>query len=168
MTLSESTNNKSSHKARRVILVLAFVVFCALPTAPEVLGQRTPRATDPTPPTTPPPRRIIKTKPRDTTTASATPSSVESYKFVDLGDSFREKGKWNAAEAAYNEATNVWRANGEALLKLGYVYLDEKNPDIAKKIASARAVQVKLRSVDSSLAATLLADINAFQNQVAH
>ncbi len=168
MILSGSTTNQPPQKARRVLLLLAFVVFCALAAAPEAFGQPTPSDTGRATTTTPPTRRVIKTPRRDPTIASTTPASVESNKFVDLGDSFREKGKWNAAEAAYTEATNVWRANGEALLKLGYVYLDEKNPDIAKKIERARAVQVKLRSVDSSLAATLLADINAFQNQVAH
>ena len=85
-----------------------------------------------------------------------------------LGDSFRDKQQWNAAEAAYKEAVTVWSGNGEALLELGYLYLDEKNPDTAKKLESARAVHSKLKSVDSSLAATLLEVINKFQKDWIH
>lgn len=168
MILSGSTTNQPSHKARRVLLLLAFVVFCAFAAAPEAVAQPTPSDTGRAPTTTPPPRRVIKAPRRDTTDASKAPSSVESYNFVDLGNRFRDKGRWNAAEAAYKEAHRIWASNGEALLRLGYVYLDEKNPDFAEKIEKARAVQVKLRSVDSSLAATLLADINAFQKEIAH
>jgi hypothetical protein len=170
MFRSDSTNNRSSHKARRVLLLLAFVVCYALSAAPEVAGQPTPsdtgRAGTKSPPRTPvrrprPPRR-------DLSTVAKTPASVESYQFVDLGERFREKELWNAAEAAYKEAVNVWSGNGEALLLLGYLYLDERDLTAAKKLENARAAHNKLRSVDSSMAALLLADINRFQAQVAH
>jgi hypothetical protein len=166
MTLSGGTTNPSSHKARRGLLLLAFIVFCALSTAPEVIAQ-TPSGTGRATTTPPPPKRTVKIR-RDPTVATKTPSSVESDKFMLLGNGFREKQMWNAAEAAYKEATKVWSGNGEAYLLLGYLYLDEKNPELSKKVENARAVLGKLRSVNSSHAASLAEAINAFQNEIAH
>jgi hypothetical protein len=165
---ADSMAIQSSHKTRRVILLLAFAVFCTLSVVPEAVGQVAPIATR-TPENTPPRRNSRPRPPRkDPGTVSKTPASEASYNFVTLGDRFRDLKKWNAAEAAYKEAVLVWSGNGDALLALGYIYLDEKNPDAAKKLENARGVHSKLRSVDSSLAATLLDEINRFQTQVAH
>ncbi len=91
-----------------------------------------------------------------------TPASVESDKFLDLGDSFREQKKWKAAEAAYKEAVNVWSGNADALLELGFLYLDRN------KIDEAQQTYGKLRSVNASYASDLLAEINRLKNAIAH
>lgn len=105
---------------------------------------------------------------RDPTVATKAPSSVDSDKFIELGNGFRDKQMWNAAEAAYKEATKVWSRNGEAYLLLGYLYLDEKNPDLSKKVENARRVLGELRSINSAHAASLSDAISAFQNEIAH
>jgi tetratricopeptide (TPR) repeat protein len=88
---------------------------------------------------------------------SKIPAATESYRFQDLGDSFRKEGKWNAAEAAYKESINVWSGNGDALLELGFLYIDRN------RLPEAQGVYGKLRSINSSLAAELLADINRYK-----
>ncbi len=35
-------------------------------------------------------------------------SPEDSYNFLLLGDRFYEKGRWNAAEAAYKESVRIW------------------------------------------------------------
>ncbi len=161
------TSNDSSNKAPGVLHLLALAVLFAFSVAPEAVGQVAPKATIKTE-TNPTPRRSSRPRQPRPTTALKTPASVESENFLLLGERFREKEMWNAAEAAYKEAQRSWPGNGEALLELGYLYLDEKNPDLNKKLENARSAYNKLRSVDSSRAATLLADINRFQAQVAH
>lgn len=102
-------------------------------------------------------------KPRITTPVSAkTPVSVESNNFLLLGDRFRDQEKWNAAAAAYKEAVNVWSGNSDALLELGYLYLDRNRIDEAQQTYS------KLRSVNASYASDLLAEINKYKNTLAH
>ncbi len=152
---------------RTLIGLAAFAFFLAV--APAAFGQPTPRATDRVNETKPSQPRPGRTRPRpQPNPVAATPASVDSQLFVDLGDSFRDKEKWNAAEAAYKEASKVWANNGDALLALGYLYLDEKNSDLKEKLENARAVHSKLRQVDSSLASILLTEINKFQAQVNH
>lgn len=75
---------------------------------------------------------------------------------------FREQKKLNAAEAAYKEAVNVWSGNADALLELGYLYLDRNRIDEAQQIHG------KLRSVNASYASDLLADITKSKNALAH
>ena len=82
---------------------------------------------------------------------------TESDRFLILGDDFRKDGKWNAAEAAYNESTKVWPNNADALLELGYLYIDRN------RLPEAQRVYSKLRAVNSSSAAELLADINRYK-----
>ena len=120
-----------------------------------------------TKPTTTTPTRTVKTR-RDPTTPTKAPLSAESDKFVVLGNTFREKQMWNAAEAAYKEATRLWSNNGEAYLWLGYLYLDERNPDLANKVENAQSVLSKLRSINSAHAASLAEAIAAFRNEIAH
>jgi tetratricopeptide (TPR) repeat protein len=85
------------------------------------------------------------------------PATIESDRFLDLGNSFRKDGKWNAAEAAYEESLKVWPGNAEALLELGFLYLDRN------RLPEAQRVHSKLRGVNSSVAAELLADINRYR-----
>jgi hypothetical protein len=85
------------------------------------------------------------------------PTVTESDRFLDLGERFRSEEKWNAAEAAYKESVNVWSGNAEALRELGFLYIDRN------RLSEAQGVYSKLRSVNSSVAAELLADINRYK-----
>jgi tetratricopeptide (TPR) repeat protein len=93
---------------------------------------------------------------------SRNPASLESDNFLDLGDRFRQQKKWKAAEAAYKEAVNVWSGNADALSELGFLYLD------TSKIQEAEQTYSKLRSLNASYAADLLAEINRRKNALAH
>ena len=101
-------------------------------------------------------------RPRDgnrvrTSLTAPTPVTIESDRFLNLGESFRKEGKWNAAEAAFKESINVWPGNADALLELGFLYIDRN------RLPDAQGVHSKLRAVDSSAAAELLADINRYK-----
>lgn len=85
------------------------------------------------------------------------PATIESDRFLELGERFRKDGKWNAAEAAFKESLKVWPSNAEALLELGFLYIDRN------KLTEAQGVHSKLRAVNSSVAAELLADINRYK-----
>ena len=102
------------------------------------------------------PRRRERSRTRPPTTAT-TPASTESYNFFDLGERFRQERKWNAAEAAYKESLKVWPGNADALLELGFLYIDRN------RLTDAQGVYSKLRAVNSSFAAELLADINRYK-----
>ena len=149
-------------KLRAVTLFSVVVVFvCGMAVTTEALGQRTPTDTRSegvnkgTPPHHP--------KPHPSTPApSKTPAAVESANFLDLGNRFRDQKKWRAAEAAYKEAATVWPGNGEALLKLGILYLDRNRVDEAVQTYN------KLRSVNASSASNLLAAINSHKDSLAH
>ena len=145
---------------RALQLLLSVVVFCVC--ADGVLAQRLPKSTgrEPENKAASAPHRP---KPRPRPPASSrSPASVESYNFVDLGNTFREQKKWNAAEAAYKEAVNVWPGNADALLELGFLYLDRN------RIDDAQQTHGKLRSVNGSDASELLAEINRRKNALAH
>ena len=92
-----------------------------------------------------------------TSLTATTPVTIESDRFLDLGESFRKEGKWNAAEAAFKESINVWPGNADALRELGFLYIDRN------RLPEAQGVYSKLRAVDSSVAAELLADINRYK-----
>ena len=114
------------------------------------------KATDKRAEARPAPRR--PERPRVRRPVSSTSAvTTESDQFLKLGDRFRKEGKWNAAEAAYKESTKVWPGNAEALLELGFLYIDRN------RLPEAQGVYSKLRAVDSSFAAELLADINRYK-----
>ncbi len=142
-----------------VLLVVAFFVC-----AGGAWAQRLPKATGREPENkAASARRETRHKARQTApAASRTANSVESDKFLDLGDSFREQKKWKAAEAAYKEAVNVWPGNADALLELGFLYLDRN------KIDEAQQTHGKLRSVNAAYASELLAEIARLKNAIAH
>ncbi len=152
-------------KPRALQLLLSVVAFfvCGL-TGNEVLSQRLPKATGREPENkSAPVRREHRPKARRTApAASSSPALVESNNFFDLGGRFREQKKWKAAEAAYKEAVNVWPANADALLELGFLYLDRN------KIDEAQQTHGKLRSVNASYAFDLLAQINRHKAALAH
>jgi tetratricopeptide (TPR) repeat protein len=145
---------------RALQLLLSVVVF--LVCADGVLAQRLPKS-----PGREPENKAAsaphRPKPRPRPPASSrNPASVESDNFLDLGNTFREQKKWNAAEAAYKEAVNVWSGNADALLALGFLYLDRNRLD------DAQQTHGKLRSVNASYASDLLAEINRRKNSLAH
>lgn len=147
------------------MLLLSVVAFllCGL-TGIETPAQRLPKATGREPENkSTPARRERRNKARPTaSSASKNPASVESDNFLNLGDRFREQKKWKAAEAAYKEAVNVWPANADALLELGFLYLDRN------KIDEAQQTHGKLRPVNASYASDLLAEINRRKAALAH
>ena len=145
---------------RALQLLLFFAAFSVC--ADGVLAQRLPKATgrEPENKTAATPHRP---KPRSRPPVSSkNPASAESYNFLDLGDTFRGQKKLNAAEAAYKEAVNVWPGNADALLELGFLYLDRN------KIDEAQQTHGKLRSVNALYASDLLAEINRRKNAIAH
>ena len=145
---------------RALQLVLSVVLYFVC--ADGVLAQRLPTA-----PGRESENRAASTphrpKPRPRPPASSrTPASVESDNFLDLGNTFREQKKWNAAEAAYKEAVSVWSGNANALLELGFLYLDRN------KLEEAQQTHAKLRSVNASYASELLGEITKRRNALAH
>ena len=145
-----------------LLLVVAFLV-CGLAGTPEALAQRLPKATGKEPENKPAPSRRESRHRRQTApAASRNPASVESDNFLDLGDHFREQKKWNAAEAAYKEAVKVWPANVDALLELGFLYLDRN------RVNEAQQTYNELRSLNASYASNLLAEINRYKAALAH
>ena len=107
-------------------------------------------------------KRGTRTRPRQTSPNTVkTEASVESDKFLNLGDEFLKKDKLNAAEAAYKEAVNLWSGNGEALLELGYLYIDRKPQEVG-------AILSRLRGVNSGLAGLLQAEITKSKQQRDH
>jgi Tetratricopeptide repeat len=149
-------------KLRALQLLLSFA--CVLAGSTAILAQRLPKATGREPENkAASARREHRNKARQIApAASRTPASIESDKFLDLGDRFREQEKWKAAEAAYKEAVNVWSGNADALLELGFLYLDRN------RIDEAQQTHGKLRSVNGSYASDLLAEINKRKNALAH
>ena len=138
-------------------ITLVLVVFCTLAAFTSGSAQIARKATDKraeTKPSKGTPWRPERHRVRPSVT---TPATIESDQFLDLGDSFRKDGKWNAAEAAYKESLKVWSGNAEALLELGFLYIDRN------KLPEALGVHSKLRGVNSSVAAQLLADINRYK-----
>lgn len=140
---------------------MAFLV-CTLGGTPGVLAQRIPKTTGREPENKPAPSRHGRPKRQPVQAASKNPTSVESDNFLNLGDGFREQKKWNAAEAAYKEAIKAWSANIDALLELGFLYLDRNKLDEAQKTYN------ELRPLNASYASTLLAEINRYKTTLAH
>ncbi|HKU73284.1 MAG TPA: tetratricopeptide repeat protein [Pyrinomonadaceae bacterium] len=147
--------------SQMLLLVVASLV-CGLAGTPVAVAQRLPKATGREPENKPAPSRRENRPKRQTVAASRTPASIESGKFFDLGDRFRGQKKWKAAEAAYKEAVRVWPANVDALLELGFLYLDRNRVDEAQQTYN------QLRSLNASYASNLLAEINAYKTKLAH
>jgi len=147
----------------RAVTLLSFVAIfvCGMALTTEALGQRLPKATGREPENKA--GSSHRPKPHQPAPApSKTPAVLESGNFVDLANRFRDQKKWKAAEAAYKEAVTVWPGNGEALLKLGILYLDRNRVDEAEQTYN------KLRSVNALSASNLLAEITSHKNALAH
>lgn len=147
----------------RTLTLLFVVALCGLALATEAHGQRLPKATGREPENKPvAPRREVRHKRQPAPAASRNPAAVESDNFYDLAERFREQNKWKAAEAAYKEAINVWPGNSDALLELGFLYLDRN------RLEEAQQTYSKLRPLNASYAADLLAEINRHKTTLAH
>jgi tetratricopeptide (TPR) repeat protein len=150
-------------RASPLLLFVAAFFTCALAGTPEALAQRLPKATGREPENKPAATRPRRPKLRPTGPVGArTPAAVESDNFLKLGDRFRAQNKWKAAEAAFKEAVNVWPANADAVIELGFLYLDRNRIDEAQQQHS------KLRSLNASYASELLAEINRRKAALAH
>ena len=149
---------------RGALLISATAFFvCALTGPPAAFGQRVPKDTGRQTENKPAsPRREGRPKRQTVPAASRTSAAVQSDDFLNLGDHFREQEKWKAAEAAYKEAVAVWPGNIDALSALGFLYLDRN------KIDEAQQTYGKLRSLNASYAADLLAEINVRKAKLAH
>jgi tetratricopeptide (TPR) repeat protein len=148
-------------RSKLLLHFVVAIVVCGL-AGTETLAQRLPKATGRESENKATPRPPHRPRVRHTTTAPLNPVAMESENFLDLADRFREQKKWNAAEAAYKEAISVWPGNADALLELGFLYLDRN------KIDQAEQTHSKLRSLNASYASDLLAEINKRKNALAH
>jgi tetratricopeptide (TPR) repeat protein len=151
-------------KLRGSQLLISVAVFAVwgLAGTPEAVAQKLPKATGREPENrSAAPRRESHKRPT-TPAASKPPAAVQSDNFLELGDRFRKQNKWKAAEAAYKEAVEVWSGNVDALLALGFLYLD------TSKFDEAQQTHTRLRSVNASYAAELLAEINRRKAALAH
>lgn len=146
----------------RAAMVLRAAIFvCVMAVTTAALGQRLPKATGREPESKA--TSVHRPKPHPPAPVTTkTPASVESGNFFNLGNQFREQKKWKAAEAAYKEAVTSWPGNADALLELGFLYLDRN------KLQDAEQTYGKLRSVNASYAANLLAEINSHKASLAH
>jgi len=155
-------NSKSFFKRAGLTLLLFGLVLCCLhgarvnvqgqipPTAPKPQPQPQPSSTSNRRPRRP--VRVINTSvPRES-------SSGLSDNFVALGDQFAEKSKWNAAEAAYNEAIKLSSGNADAWAALGFLFVDQG------KFAEAYRSYNRLRAMGSGAADDLLSDIKRKQS----
>ena len=144
------------------ILFVAAILVCGLAGMAVAPAQRLPKATGREPAKKPASSGREGRHKRPIAPAGSTPASVESGNFLNLGDRFREQKKWKAAEAAYKEAVKVWPGNVDALLELGFLYLD------MNRLHEAQQTYGELRSVNGSYAANLLAEINKYKAKLAH
>lgn len=148
----------------RFKLSVVALFVCGLAATTEAGAQKLPKATgrEPENKAASAPREHRR-KPRPIVPGTTkSPATVESDNFLDLGDTFRQQKKWKAAEAAYKEAVTVWSGNAEALVELGYLYLD------TNRINEAEQTYGKLRSVNASFASGLLAEINRRKATLKH
>ena len=137
------------------LIIVTTIMLSTFVAVPQAAAQVAPKATDgpPKPKGTSTVRRGPRV-PRSTNPPGSTPAVVtESDRFLQLGDRFREKERWNAAEAAYKEAVNIWSRNAEALAELGYIYLN------SNRVQEAQATASKLQGVNPQYARELQADI---------
>ena len=147
----------------KVLLFATAFSVCALAAVPVTVAQRLPKATGRERENKPVTSRRENRPKRPTATAGANSSaSVESDNFLNLGHRFREQKKWKAAEAAYKEAVTVWPGNVDALLELGFLYLDGNRIDEAQK------TYTDLRARNASYASTLLAEITRHKARLDH
>src|SRR5690349_24719812 len=117
----------------RALTLLIVVAICALAGPIEALAQRLPTAREPENKPVSPRRPVFHKRQPTPVAASKNPAAIESDNFFKLGDRFREQQKWRAAEAAYKEAVTVAPGNIDALVALGYLYLDRNRIDEAQQ-----------------------------------
>ena len=161
--LRAAMNLRFKLRTSQILLSLLAFLAVAVAATPEALAQRLPKKTGREPEDKPSPSRREDRHRRPITTGTAkTPASVESGNFFDLGERFRAQKKWKAAEAAYKEAVKCWSGNVDALLELGFLYID------SNRMNEAQQTYNELRSINGTYASNLLAEINKRKNTLAH
>ena len=146
----------------RALTLLFVVTICGLAGTTEALAQRLPTSREPENKPASPRRPVFHKHQPAPVAAAKNPAAIESDNFFKLGDSFRKQEKWKAAEAAYKEAVAVWPGNADALMELGFLYLDRN------RIDEAQQTYGKLRPLNAPYAADLLAEINRRKATLAH
>ena|SRR5689334_6670891 len=146
----------------RTLTLLFVVAVGGLAGTTEARAQRLPTGREPENKPAAPRRPVFHKRPTAPAAASKNPAAIESDNFLKLGDTFRGQEKWKAAEAAYKEAVTVWPGNTDALVELGFLYLDRN------RIDDAQQTYAKLRPLNASYAADLLAEINRRKATLAH
>ena len=136
------------------LIAVTITALFTLLAASETAAQVAPKATGKPKPTVGSRVRRQTRIPRPTNPVGTTsPGVTESDRFLELGDRFQEKERWNAAESAYKEAVKLWPRNAEALTELGYIYLN------SNRIPEAQATASKLQGVNPQYARELQSDI---------
>jgi len=154
-------NSRSIRLTSHLLLIAAIFFACAV--APDAIAQKLrKKSTRPTENKEASARQQRRKARRAAAPVASTDVSIESDKFIDLGNSFRAKENWNAAEAAYKEAVKIWSGNAEAMAELGYLYIERG------KWTDAQQTYNRLRAINGSDAAELLAEINRRQAQLKH
>ena len=147
-------------RAGGAAIFFGLLLFCVHGAGVDVRGQIPPKAAPSSKPAAQPttrsrerrkPKNIVASAPRES-------SSSLTDNFIALGDQFADKSKWNAAEAAYNEAIKLGSGNAEAWAALGYLFVDQS------KFGEAYRAYNRLRAMNSGWADDLLAEIKRKQS----
>jgi hypothetical protein len=142
-------DSKALQVVPRMSLFFAGVIVFAVVGIPDATAQVAPRANPTKAPekSTPTVRTPIRRTPRANRPTGSSANSTDSYAFTDLGDVFFGKGKFNASEAAYNEALKIWNGNADAVYGMGLSKFFKGQDHEANTYLN------RLRGMDSSLAA---------------
>lgn len=103
---------------RGLLPAFALLIFFIPAGVANVAGQVVPKAPPPVKKT--PDKKVDH--PRHYHRPLSVPVSDSSEKFLDLGDKFFDKGKWNAAEVAYKESARLSPNNSNAWAAMGTLY----------------------------------------------
>lgn len=150
--MPQDTSPCDPHRSCRPFLVLAGLALCFWAASSTAHAQVVPR-----PPKPPQEQkkifRPIRTHKAPVNGPTTSSNSTDSDGFVELGDQFYQKGKFNAAEAAYKEALKLWTGNADAVAGLGYLY-------VSKGMRQEAQTQLgRLRQLDSAMASELAPEV---------
>jgi tetratricopeptide (TPR) repeat protein len=149
--MPQFTSQFDLHRGCRPFLILAGLALCLWAASSTAQGQVLPR---PKKVDNPAPKPIIRRPTRvKQKIETTTPTTSGSDDFVELGDQFYQKGKFNAAEAAYKEALKLWSGNADAVAGLGYLYVSKGMR------LEAQSQLSRLRQLDSAMASELAPEV---------
>jgi tetratricopeptide (TPR) repeat protein len=148
--MPQVTSHFDLHRSCRPFLILAGLALCLWAGSSTVHAQVLPR---PKQVEKAAPKTIIKHTKRIKPKIDTPAVSSDSDTFVELGDQFYQKGKFNAAEAAYKEALKLWSGNADAVAGLGYLYVSKGMR------LEAQSQLSRLRQLDSAMASELAPEV---------